>query len=214
MHHRGELALHQFMQKASKGESSFSDKTISQVGQDVMDAIKRQFGGGQKRGAFRLRMSNIGRPSCQLWYDKNKPEVALPFSKNFMMNMMLGDIVEAVFKGLLKEAGVQYEDSKKVTLELPSAKIDGSYDVDDELDYINAKIQKLNNNEFERCYEPEKETFRGKDTGNTIINKHCSFCSYRFDCWENLKELPSVMSKAKMPKMVGYVELIEANHAT
>ena len=123
MHHRGELALHQFMQKASKGESSFSDKTISQVGQDVMDAIKRQFGGGQKRGAFRLRMSNIGRPSCQLWYDKNKPEVALPFSKNFMMNMMLGDIVEAVFKGLLKEAGVQYEDSKKVTLELPSGLI-------------------------------------------------------------------------------------------
>tara|TARA_R100001377_G_scaffold14108_1_gene7182 strand:- start:1296 stop:2159 length:864 start_codon:yes stop_codon:yes gene_type:complete len=287
MHHRGELALHQFMQKASKGESSFSDKTISQVGQDVMDAVKRQFGGGQKRGAFRLRMSNIGRPSCQLWYDKNKPEVALPFSKNFMMNMMLGDIVEAVFKGLLKEAGVQYEDSKKVTLELPSAKIDGSYDividgsvddiksssqwaytnkfdsystlkemdgfgyiaqlagyakasgkkaggwwvvnkangefkyvpatgldVDEELDYINTKIKKLNNNEFERCYEPEKELFRSKETGNTIINKHCTFCSYRFDCWENLKELPSVMSKAKMPKMVGYVELMEANHAT
>jgi len=286
MHHRGELALHQFMQKASKGESSFSDKTISQVGQDVMDAVKRQFGSGQKRGAFRLRMSNIGRPSCQLWYDKNKPEVALPFSKNFMMNMMLGDIVEAVFKGLLKEAGVQYEDSKKVTLELPSAKIDGSYDividgsvddiksssqwaytnkfdsystlkemdgfgyiaqlagyakasgkkaggwwvvnkangefkyvpatgldVDEELDYINTKIKKLNNNEFQRCYEPEKELFRSKETGNTIINKNCTFCSYRFDCWENLKELPSVMSKAKMPKMEGYVELIEANHA-
>ena len=29
---------------------------------------------------------------------------------------MLGDIVEAVFKGLLTEAGVKYEDTKKVTL--------------------------------------------------------------------------------------------------
>lgn len=287
MNHPAEIALHQFMENASNGKSKFSDETVAQVGKDVMDAVKRQFGSSKPRGDFRLRMSNIGRPACQLWYDKNKPELALPFPTTFIMNMMLGDIVEAVFKGLLKEAGVKYEDSEEVTLNLPNADIKGTYDVvidgsvddiksssqwaytnkfdsystlkemdgfgyvaqlagyakasgkkaggwwvvnkangefkyvpatgldvDDELDYINAKIQKLNNNEFERCYEPEKETFRGKDTGNTIINKHCSFCSYRFDCWENLKELPSVMSKAKMPKMVGYVELIEANHAT
>ena len=101
MQHPAELALHQFMEDASNGKSTFSDKTIAQVGKDVMDAVKRQFGSGQSRGNFRLRMSNIGRPSCQLWYDKNKPEVALPRSTTFVMNMMLGDIVEAVFKGLL-----------------------------------------------------------------------------------------------------------------
>ena len=74
-------------------------------------------------------MSNVGRPTCQLWYEKNKPEVALPFPTTFIMNMMLGDIVEAVFKGLLKEAGVQYEDSKTVHLDVGDDSIRGSYDI-------------------------------------------------------------------------------------
>jgi hypothetical protein len=67
------------------------------------DALQRQFGGGNKRGDFQIRMSNVGRPTCQLWYEKNKPEVALPIPTTFIMNMMIGDIVEAVFKGLLRK---------------------------------------------------------------------------------------------------------------
>lgn len=280
MQHPAELALHQFMEDASNGKTTFSDETVSQIGRDVMDAVKRQFGSGQSRDSFKLRMSNIGRPSCQLWYDKNKPEVALPRSTTFVMNMMLGDIVEAVFKGLLKEAGVKYEDAEKVTLELPNATIEGTYDIvinnnvddiksssqwsynnkfesyetlkeldgfgyvaqlagyakasgkkaggwwvvnkangdfkyiaatgldiDEEINYINKTVEQVNSNEFKRCFEPEMETFRGKETGNKVLNKHCTFCSYRFDCWKNLKELPSVMSQAKSPKTVAYVEM-------
>jgi hypothetical protein len=280
MQHSAELALHQFMEDASNGKTTFSDETVSQIGKDVMDAVKRQFGSGQSRDKFRLRMSNIGRPSCQLWYDKNKPDIALPRSTTFVMNMMLGDIVEAVFKGLLKEAGVKYEDADKVTLELPDAKIEGTYDIvidgsvddiksasqwsynnkfesyealkqmdgfgyiaqlagyakaskkkaggwwvvnkangdfkyvpatgldiDEEINYINKTVKKVNNNEFKRCFEPEMETFRGKETGNKVLNKHCTFCSYRFDCWKGLKELPAVMSQAKSPKTVAYVEM-------
>lgn len=280
MQHSAELALHQFMEDASNGKTTFSDETVSQIGKDVMDAVKRQFGSGQSRDKFRLRMSNIGRPSCQLWYDKNKPDIALPRSTTFVMNMMLGDIVEAVFKGLLKEAGVKYEDADKVTLELPDAKIEGTYDIvidgsvddiksasqwsynnkfesyetlkqmdgfgyvaqlagyakaskkkaggwwvvnkangdfkyvpatgldiDEEINYINKTVKRVNNNEFKRCFEPEMETFRGKETGNKVLNKHCTFCSYRFDCWKGLKELPAVMSQAKSPKTVAYVEM-------
>ena len=282
MNHPAELALHQFMEDAVKGKTNFSDKTISQVGKDVMDAMKRQFGSGKTRDAFRLRMSNIGRPTCQLWYDKNKPEIALPFPTTFIMNMMLGDIVEAVFKGLLKEAGVKYEDSEEVTLNLSNADIKGTYDividgsVDDiksssqwsynnkfdsytslkemdgfgyvaqlagyakasgkkvggwwvvnkangEFKYVPAKgldldeeiakiedtVDKVESNTFERCFEPEKETFRGKETGNTVLNKHCTFCSYRFDCWKTIQELPALMSQAKSPKTVAYIELAQ-----
>ena len=118
MNHPAELALHQYMENAVNGKSTMSAETIQQVGLDVMGALGRQFGGGNKRGEFGLRMSNVGRPTCQLWFEKNKPEEALPLPTTFVMNMMLGDIVEAVFKGLLKEAGVQYEDDKKVTLVL------------------------------------------------------------------------------------------------
>ena len=130
MNHPAELALHQYMENAVKGTSTMSDTTIKQVADDVADAITRQFGSGKKRGDFRLRMSNVGRPTCQLWYEKNKTrEWHLPFPTTFVMNMMIGDIVEAVFKGLLKEAGVKYNDTEKVTLDLGTTSINGSYDI-------------------------------------------------------------------------------------
>jgi len=257
-----------------------SEETISQVADDIKEALYRQFGGGKKRGDFRLRMSNVGRATCQLWYDKNKPEIAVPLPTSFMMNMMIGDIVEAVFKGLLKEAGVKYEDNNKVTLKLDNTSIDGTYDivindavddiksasnwsytnkfesydtlregdafgyvaqlagyakasgkkaggwwvvnkatgdfkyvpadgidVDAEVDKIEETCNTVEENVFKRCYDSEAEMFRGKPTGNRILNIHCGFCSYRYDCWPTLKELPAIKSQAKNPKVTNYVEL-------
>ena len=129
MNHPAELALHQYMEDAVSGKTTMSDTTIDQVASDIKDALKRQFGGHKNGGGFSLRMSNVGRPSCQLWYEKNKPEVGLPKPTTFVMNMMIGDIVEAVFKGLLKEAGVKYENSKKVTLNLSNTNVSGTYDI-------------------------------------------------------------------------------------
>jgi hypothetical protein len=278
MQHPAELALHQYMSAAVKGTSTMSEDTIKQVATDVADALKRQFGGGKSRDDFRLRMSNVGRPNCQLWYDKNKPEVALPFPTTFIMNMMIGDIVEAVFKGLLKEAGVEYQDSDKVTLELDNASINGEYDivindavddiksasnwsyqnkfesydslaagdgfgyvaqlagyakaadkkaggwwvvnkangefkyvpatgldVDTEVAKIQDTVATVEANEFKRCFEPVVEKFRGKETGNKVLNSGCKFCSYRFDCWDTLTERPAVKSQAKNPPMVSYI---------
>ena len=284
MNHLAELKLHQYMTDAVKGKSTISDEVINQVADDVRDSLQRQFGGKVKRKDFRLRMSNIGRPTCQLWYEKNKPETALPRSNNFMMNMMLGDIVEAVFKGLLRGAKVEYEDSDDVVLKLKDSEVSGSYDLvidgavddvksasdwsyknkfdsyetlskgdgfgyvgqlagyakasgkkvggwwvvnkanghfkyvpasgldlDEEIAKIEATVATVNTNKFERCFEPEIETFRGKTTGNTVLNSNCRFCDYRYDCW-NLTDMPAVMSKAKLPKTVSYIEL--ANNAS
>ena len=283
MHHPAELALHQYMENAVKGKSAMSDDTIEQVADDVADAIKRQFGSGKTRGDFRLRMSNVGRPTCQLWYEKNKPEVALPFPTTFVMNMMIGDIVEAVFKGLLKEAGVKYNDTEKVTLDLGTTRINGSYDIvindavddiksasdwsyrnkfesydtlaagdgfgyvgqlagyakasgkrvggwwvvnkangqfkyvpasgldiDKEIDKIQKTVTTVEENKFERCFEPVPEKFRGKETGNQILNDGCRFCSYRFDCWSELTERPAVKSQAKNPPTVSYIGAVIA----
>ena len=47
------------------------------------------------------------------------------------MNMILGDIVEAVFKGILRSAGIEFEDNKRVTLKLPHGQeIKGEYDME------------------------------------------------------------------------------------
>jgi len=278
MHHRAEIALHQYMEDAVKGKTEMSEETIEQVSSDIAESLHRQFGSGKKRGDFKLRMSNVGRPTCQLWYEKNKPEVALPMPTTFIMNMMLGDIVEAVFKGLLREAGVKCEEPEHVTLELDGTSINGTYDIvvdgavddvksasnwsytnkfesydklasgdsfgyvgqlagyakasgkdvggwwvvnkangqfkyvpasgldlDTEIAKIQATVDTVEENKFERCFEPVPETFRGKPTGNKILNDGCRFCSYRLDCWDTLTERPAVMSKAKVPPTVSYI---------
>ena len=282
MKHPAELQLHQYLEDAANGKSSISEATIERIAKDVADAVRRQFGGGRGSDDFRLRMSNVGRPSCQLWYQKNKPESALPKPNSFVMNMMLGDIVEAVFKGVLVEAGIPFGEAEHVTLDLGDTQISGTYDltmdgavddvksasdwsyknkfesyeklsasdsfgyvgqlagyakasgtkaggwwvvnkangqfkyvpadgidVDWEVSKIKATVDKVNENKFERCFEPEPETYRGIPSGNLVLNEGCKFCDYRFDCWPTLQELPSRVSKAREPKMVEYVEVKE-----
>jgi len=279
VNHPAEMMIHQYLENATSGKSAMSQENIEQVATDIKDALNRQFN-TKREDKFRLRMSNIGRPSCQLWFEKNKPETALPKPTTFVMNMMIGDIVEAVFKAVLREANVKFEDTDNVTLELDEdTKISGSYDLvmndsvddiksasdwsykykfdsyeslhsgdsfgyvgqlagyakalgkkaggwwvlnkanglfkyvrahidmDKELDKIKKNIKATESKELVRCFEPEPETFRGKPTGNMVLNKNCTFCSYRQSCWETLKELPAQMSQAKEPKMVQYIKL-------
>ena len=76
---------------------------------------------------------------------------------------------------------------------------------------VETEVKKIKNNikatdTFERCFEPEEETFRGKPTGNKILPITCRFCSYRKSCHPSLQELPQKMSKAKDPKIVAYVD--------
>ncbi len=283
MQHRGELAISQYLENASRGLTSMSDETINRVGEEIKESLKRQFAGGNKRDGFRLRMSNIGRPSCQLWFEKNRPETALPRPTTFVMMMMIGDIVESVFKGLLTEANIEYKDSDTVELKIDDKNtISGSYDLvvdgavddiksasdwsykykfdsyeslasgdsfgyvgqlagyakasgykaggwwvvnkangqfkyvpanidmDKELDKVKQSIKAVESKDLVRCFEPEPETFRGKETGNMVLNKNCTFCSYRQSCWETLQELPAQMSQAKEPKMVQYISLKSA----
>jgi len=129
VNHPAEMMIHQYLENATSGKSAMSQENIEQVATDIKDALNRQFN-TKREDKFRLRMSNIGRPSCQLWFEKNKPETALPKPTTFVMNMMIGDIVEAVFKAVLREANVKFEDTDNVTLELDeNTKISGSYDL-------------------------------------------------------------------------------------
>ena len=282
MNHPAELKLHQFMTDAANGKSTFTEEQAKDIGAEVAEAVLRQFGSGKSRDEFTLRMSNIGRPTCQLWFQKNHPEKALPKPSTFVMNMMIGDIVEAVFKGLLKAASVEFEDTDKVSLEVGDTndtRVSGSYDlvidgaVDDvksaspwsyqnkfdsfatlakgdgfgyvgqlagyakasgkrvggwwvvnkgngefkyvpadgldlnkELDKIKSTVETVNKNEFKRCFSPVPEFFRGKPTGNKVLNDNCRFCDFRYECWPTMVEEPSRMSKAKDPKTVAYIE--------
>lgn len=136
MNHPAELKVHQYLSNLKSGGSTLSKEVIEQIVEDIRNALVRQFV-NKRDGKFKLRMSNIGRSYCQLWFDKNKPETAIPHSTNFVINMMIGDIVEAVFKGLLVQSGVTFENGKDVSMDLgdgcvitgtPDLIIDGKVD--------------------------------------------------------------------------------------
>jgi hypothetical protein len=78
-----------------------------------------------------------------------------------------------------------------------------------ELTKLKETVEKVNENKFERCFEAVPETYRGKPSGNMVLNDNCRFCDYRFECWPNMQELPSKVSQAREPKIVAYVELKE-----
>ena len=130
MNHVAELPIKKLMRDATLGKSSMSEAIIDKVASDVKEGLDKQFNGGP-RDKFKLRMSNIGRPICQLWFEKNRPEEKAPLPEQFMMNMMLGDIVEAVFKGILRTAGVKFKDNDVVNLDLGGGRrpIRGEYDL-------------------------------------------------------------------------------------
>jgi|TARA_R110000751_G_scaffold9849_6_gene36300 hypothetical protein len=130
INHAAELPIKMLMRDATLGKSEMSEAVMDNVASDVKDGLDKQFNGGP-RGKFKLRMSNIGRPKCQLWFEKNRPEEKEPFPDQFMMNMMLGDIVEAVFKGILRTAKVVFQDNNFVSLDLGGGRrpIKGEYDL-------------------------------------------------------------------------------------
>jgi hypothetical protein len=127
MNHPAEIKVHQYLSNVQAGEATLSEEVIEQITNDVRSALIRQF--SKRDDTFRLRMSNIGRDYCQLWFDKNDPKSAIPFSTNFIINMMIGDIVEAVFKGLLVQSGVSFANGEKVTWDLGTVSIDGTPDL-------------------------------------------------------------------------------------
>ncbi len=151
MNHPAELAIYSFLQKALAGEANMTEAVTKQVAADVEAALNKQFN-SPPRGDFRLRMSNIGKAPCQLWFEKNDPEDRRPFPPHFLMNMILGDIVEAVFKGLLRAVDQDFKDNDIVTLKLPNGQeIKGEYDMemDGKIDDVKSASPWSYKNKFE-----------------------------------------------------------------
>jgi CRISPR/Cas system-associated exonuclease Cas4 (RecB family) len=285
VNHQAELAVYKYLDDVNQGKKSMSQEVMDTIANDIKDALHRQF--NYKRDeTFSFRMSNVGRPSCQLWWEKNYPEKALPKPNTFIINMLIGDVIEAIFKGLLTEAGVEFKNSDKVVLKTDKNEISGTYDLimdgsvddiksasdwsykykfessdslkdgdsfgyvgqlsgyavasdtklggwwvvnknngqfkyvkahninlKDEIKKIERTIKEASSKTLKRCFSPVPEKFRGKDTGNTVLNKNCTFCDYRHVCWDSLQELPAQKSLAKEPKMVQYVSIGKENIA-
>jgi len=268
-----EIKVRNLLQQISAGElSPVSDDLIEEAGEQFKQALRKQF--TEPRKDFTLRMSNLGRPTCQLWFQKHYPQMAESKPYDFVMRMLIGDSVEVLTLFVMKLAGVPVESvSGKVSMDLDGETINGEYDViidgkvwdvksaspysfqnkfkdfssmqnDDpfgyvsqgfgyaratgkpfggwivinkstgELKFVEAKEDKktaekvlsdmvntkniiASDKPLERCFDDVEETYRKNPTGNRYLSMTCSFCDYKFNCWDNLQYKPSTASTAK-----------------
>ncbi len=126
-----EPKIHMVLDRLSNGESDtleIKDEWIEEATENFRQALKKQF--GRTSEPFRLRMSNLGKPTCQLQMEKmGKPKSRLPY--NFIMRMLLGDASESLILLLLKISKANITSEKdKVEMSVLSTKIEGETDLD------------------------------------------------------------------------------------
>jgi len=103
MAHYIEEKLKFYLDRVNSNPNMLSDELIEEIKKAVGKALNKQF--NELNGKFRLSMSAIGRPLCQLQMQKSDA-ARLEEEYHKPLQMLYGDIIEAIMVPLLKAAGV------------------------------------------------------------------------------------------------------------
>lgn len=106
---------------------TIDDRWIDEAGEALKGVLRKQL--SPRDGNFSLRMSNFGKPLCQLQMQaKGAPATRKPY--NFIMVMLLGDCVEIITDLMLKIAKVNVTSrSDAVELQVDDTVIKGTDDI-------------------------------------------------------------------------------------
>ena len=117
-----------YLDKVSKEPVKISDKLVEEFGEACKESLRKQFS-EERREKFQVRMSNVGRPLCQLQMEaQNVIGDGHPY--NVKMRNTFGDLIEALAMFVLKSSGVEIEDEqKKVKYKFNDSEIEGRLDV-------------------------------------------------------------------------------------
>jgi len=128
------IKVQKYLDNVSKGPTQVDKKLVEEFGEACKNALLKQFT-EDRRSKFEPRMSNIGRPLCQLQMEaKGIKGEGQPY--NVKMRNTFGDLIEALALFIMKSAGVVVEnEQKKVVYKFGENKIEGRQDVE-----INKKI--------------------------------------------------------------------------
>ena len=204
------------------GDPKIPDDIIFRASQ-MFNSKLSKFNFKRKGGAKLPSMSQVGKPFCQLHAEKLGWKKA-PESNSFRIKMLYGDMTEVIAVAILLAAGVEIVDlNKRVGYKTPDGDyINGELDLvirdgngfslwdmkivhadpDDEESYTNkiedtiTRYKEANEDNFVRGFTDEEEFFYRKPTGNRKLKMACSYCSFRYTCWPNLKYERNPKSKS------------------
>jgi len=159
-----------FLVQAEKSPVPLSEELIEQFGEDCKKAIRKQFK-EQRDKSFRVRMSGIGKPLCQLQMEKSgAKKEEMPY--NSKLRFLFGDMIEAITVLLLKASGTTIDSEQKQVSRASKyfeTGLTGTYDVE-----IDGKIYDIKSasdwafkNKFSMGFESvvDKDVFGYKSQG-------------------------------------------------
>ena len=123
-----EFQLKSYMKRVANNGGPLSDDIVDAFGEEMKSALRKQF--QERDDKFKVRPSNIGRPLCQLWFEKNGYPKK-PFDEAFLMRMLIGDAVEAITRAFMRGAGINVTShGDDVTMDVAGQTINGTSDID------------------------------------------------------------------------------------
>lgn len=124
-----EAQVHLALEKLSNGEPvEVKDEWIDDAAEMFKEALKKQLRPEPRE--FYIRMSNVGRPSCQLQMEK-AGEVRARNPYNHVLRMLLGDATEAIMEVVLRAAGLNITGGKsQVSMEIEGVNVKGTNDIE------------------------------------------------------------------------------------
>jgi hypothetical protein len=118
-----------YLDKVSREPVVISEELVDAFGESCKAILRKQFS-EERQSQFKPRMSNIGRPLCQLQMEaKGIKGEGQPYSNK--MRNTFGDLIEALSIFVMKSAGVEIKnEQKEVTHKFGKQSIDGKQDVE------------------------------------------------------------------------------------
>jgi len=105
--------IYENLKPLCNGESlDISEEEIDKFGEDMKNVLRHWARPTARDSSFKLRMSNVGKPSRQLWYD-NKSEKSSSLSPSTMIKFFYGHILEEVVLLLARLSGHDVTDEQK-----------------------------------------------------------------------------------------------------
>ena len=123
-----EASLISYLVNVLDGKAEMPSYLFDEFADLSRKALEKHF--TRKKEDFRLRMSNVGKPLCQLQMQAKGVEPEKP-SHDFIVRMIIGDMLEALVIVLLKASKIEVKSQhQKVSLGVGDRQIEGEYDIE------------------------------------------------------------------------------------
>ena len=104
--------IYSTLDKLNDGPLDLSEEVIEEFGESIKNVIK-EWSKPQDRKGFYLRMSNIGKPARQLWFDQKTESENKRLDPSLFIKFLYGHLLEEVLLLLVRMSGNKVTDEQK-----------------------------------------------------------------------------------------------------